>query len=83
MYSVERFFPPVHRYLDNILSHPGEEKYTKIPTQNKTFREKVQSVHGATLFLEATGFQQQLLPHKGGVTLQCVIGSACIGTAVV
>ena len=53
------------RYLDNILSHPGEEKYTKIPMNNKSFKEKVQSVQGATLFLEAVGFQQHLLPHKG------------------
>ena len=53
------------RYLDNILSHPGEEKYTKIPMNNKSFKEKVQSVHGATLYLEAVGFQQHLLPHKG------------------
>ncbi len=49
------------RYLDNNYF---EEKYTKIPCNNKSYKEKVECVQGATLFLEAIGFQQQLLPHK-------------------
>jgi UBX domain-containing protein 6 len=53
------------RYLDNIIDHPSEEKYRKIRTGNKTFTEKVSSVSGADLFLEAVGFQQKLLPHQG------------------
>ena len=55
----------LHRYLDNILSHPGEEKYSKIRVNNKAFSERVCPVEGAMLFLEAAGFQQKLLPHGG------------------
>lgn len=59
------FSPLLSRYLDNILAHPGEEKYSKIRMSNKTFSEKVCSVEGAVLFLEAIGFQQKLLSHGG------------------
>ena len=61
------FCPPLCRYLDNILSHPGEEKYSKIRKNNKAFSDKVSAVEGAVLFLEAVGFQQKLLPHGGEV----------------
>jgi UBX domain-containing protein 6 len=52
------------KYLDNIIKHPGEQKYRKIRTGNKTFMEKVSSVAGADLFLETIGFEQTLLPHQ-------------------
>jgi UBX domain-containing protein 6 len=52
------------KYLDNIIQHPGEQKYRKIRTGNKTFLEKVSSIAGADLFLEAIGFEQTLLPHQ-------------------
>ncbi|XP_064388211.1 UBX domain-containing protein 6-like isoform X2 [Halichondria panicea] len=61
------------KYLDNILSHPGEEKYTKIPCNNKSYKEKVECAQGATLFLEAIGFQQKLLPHKDAEQLFYVL----------
>ena len=32
---------------------------------NKAFSEKVFTVEGTVLFLEAVGFQQKLLPHGG------------------
>ena len=53
------------RYLDNILTHPGEEKYSKIRVNNKAFSEKVSGIEGAVLFMEAVGFRQKLLPHGG------------------
>ena len=53
----------LYRYLENIVSHPGEDKYSKIRMNNKAFSERVCSVEGAVLFLEAVGFQQKLLPH--------------------
>lgn len=53
------------RYIDNIMSHPFEEKYRKIRSGNKAFKERVEKVTGAVLFMEAIGFVQQLLPHEG------------------
>ena len=53
------------RYLGNVVSHPGEEKYCKIRLQNRVFQERVASVEGALRFLEAVGFQRQMLPHQG------------------
>ena len=55
----------LYRYLENIVSHPGEDKYSKIRMNNKAFSERVCAVEGAVLFLEAVGFQQKLLPHGG------------------
>lgn len=55
------------RYLDNIIANPTEEKYRKIRINNKVFQEKVHSVAGSSLFIEAIGFQQQLLPHQGTI----------------
>ena len=51
----------VCRYLDNIITHPDEEKYRKIRASNKVFQEKVCSVMGSVLFLEAVGFEQHNL----------------------
>nr|XP_002129952.1 UBX domain-containing protein 6-like [Ciona intestinalis] len=48
------------RYIDNIIAHPGEEKYQKIRKNNKVFTEKVASVEGAEEFLEAAGFQKRM-----------------------
>lgn len=58
----------VYRYIDNVISHPGEEKYRKIRSNNKAFKERVESVVGGVLFLEAVGFTQRLLPHEGKLT---------------
>ena len=55
------------RYLDNIIANPTEEKYRKIRINNKVFQEKVHRVAGSSLFIEAIGFQQQLLPHQGNI----------------
>ena len=51
------------------MTHPGEEKYRKIRIRNKAFQDKVASVPGAMMFLEAVGFHQQLLPHQGALLL--------------
>lgn len=47
--------------MDNIVSNPDEEKYRKIRASNKAFQEKVCSVTGSVLFLEAVGFEQRNL----------------------
>eukprot|EP00731_Ephydatia_muelleri_P017649 Em0010g747a len=53
------------RYMDNIVSNPDEEKYRKIRASNKAFQEKVCSVTGSVLFLEAVGFEQRNLAQDG------------------
>ena len=51
--------------MGNIVSNPLEEKYRKIRVNNKAFRERVESVTGGILFLEALGFTKQTLMHQG------------------
>lgn len=51
--------------MDNMLSHPEDEKYRRIRSTNKAFKERVERVTGAVLFMEAIGFTQQLLLHEG------------------
>ncbi|XP_006819414.1 UBX domain-containing protein 6-like [Saccoglossus kowalevskii] len=52
------------KYLDNIISHPGEEKYTKIRIQNKAFQDKVACIEGSEEFLQSVGFTRQMMPHQ-------------------
>ncbi len=47
------------KYLDNLLSDPGEEKFRKIRRSNRVFQEKVACCEGHDLFLEAVGFETQ------------------------
>ncbi|XP_065885217.1 UBX domain-containing protein 6-like [Dysidea avara] len=64
------------KYLNNLIENSTEEKYRKIRMSNKTFQEKVASVNGAILFLEAVGFAQQSLPHQDGEEQFLVIPEA-------
>lgn len=54
------------KYIDNVLNHPGEEKFRKIREKNKAFQERVASLKGTEEFLQATGFQHKLLPWPEG-----------------
>ena len=47
------------QYLDNIVQNPTEEKFRKIRKGNKAFQERVGSMEGTDMFLEACGFQGQ------------------------
>jgi UBX domain-containing protein 6 len=49
------------KILQNIISHPGEEKYLKIRLQNKTLEERVFSLKGARDFLIGADFHLQNL----------------------
>lgn len=49
----------INKYIENIISHPTEEKYRKIRKGNKIFVEKVRDVEGALDFLNAAGFKEQ------------------------
>lgn len=44
------------KYIDNILKHPGDSRYTRIPTTNKVYIEKLDKLRGASDFLHAIGF---------------------------
>ncbi|MEE6487668.1 hypothetical protein FKM82_014983 [Ascaphus truei] len=55
----------VAKYLDNIISHPDEEKYHKIRLSNKVFQERIGCLEGAPEFFEAVGFEKMMLPVPG------------------
>lgn len=44
------------KYLDNIMQNPTEEKFRKIRKSNKAYQERVSSLEGTDLFLQAAGF---------------------------
>jgi len=49
------------KYLDNIVQNPTEEKFRKIRKSNKAFQERVGSMEGTEMFLEACGFQNKTI----------------------
>ena len=49
------------KYLDNIIIHPGEEKYVKIRINNKAFQERIVCMQGADEYLQSVGFEQKYL----------------------
>ena len=51
------------KYVDNIMKHPGEEKYCKIRVENKAFQERVAPISGSVEYLQAAGFEQESLPN--------------------
>lgn len=52
------------KYIDNILVHPGEEKYSKIRVNNKAFQERVASLEGTHEFLQSARFNVTALPFE-------------------
>ncbi|KAL0860532.1 hypothetical protein ABMA27_009904 [Loxostege sticticalis] len=54
------------KYLENIVTHPEEEKYQKIRMSNRAFCERVQPMEGAMELLFAAGFRQQKLTSPDG-----------------
>ncbi len=58
MMSLDPSLPLSFRYIDNLLSHPGEQQYRKIRANNKAFKERVACVAGGLLFLKAIGFTE-------------------------
>ncbi len=49
------------KYVDNIIEHPDEEKFRKIRRSNKIYQERVALCEGHNFFLEAVGFDLQLI----------------------
>ncbi|XP_063834195.1 UBX domain-containing protein 6 [Ostrinia nubilalis] len=54
------------KYLENIVTHPDEEKYQKIRMSNRAFNERVQPMEGAMELLFAAGFRQTKLASPDG-----------------
>lgn len=73
--KVQQCIETLFRYLDNIVQHPGEEKYYKIRIQNKVFQEKVALLEGVQQFLLAAGFQLQSIPNAQQEMESCWIFS--------
>ncbi|GBP89827.1 UBX domain-containing protein 6 [Eumeta japonica] len=65
--KVETCVETLCKYLDNIVSHPGEEKYQKIRMSNRAFTDRVQPIEGAMELLLAAGFEQTSMPNPDGV----------------
>lgn len=52
------------KYLDNIITNPGEDKYRRIRLHNKALQERVLKLQGAEEFIQAVGFNVQTLPFQ-------------------
>lgn len=50
------------KYLDNIIGHPGEDKYRKIRLNNKAFQDRIADMMGAHEYIQSIGFEQKSLP---------------------
>ncbi|KAJ8708352.1 hypothetical protein PYW07_010477 [Mythimna separata] len=55
------------KYLENIITHPEEEKFQKIRMSNRAFSERVQPIEGSMELLLAAGFVQQRVMNADGV----------------
>lgn len=56
------------KYLDNVVEHPGEEKYQRIRCSNKVLAEKVLSLRGGQEFVQAVGFERRSVAGADGTT---------------
>ncbi|CAG9568633.1 unnamed protein product [Danaus chrysippus] len=54
------------KYLENIVTHPDDEKYQKIRMSNRAFCERVQPIEGSMELLLAAGFMQDKLLNNEG-----------------
>lgn len=57
--KAEQCIETLTKYLENIINHPGEEKYRKIRMSNRIFAEKIKPVEGGCEFLLGAGFNEQ------------------------
>jgi len=56
----------IKKIIQNIISHPGEEKYLKIRSNNKALRERVFDLRGAREFVVGAGFEPTSLTAEDG-----------------
>ncbi|VVD04635.1 unnamed protein product, partial [Leptidea sinapis] len=65
--KIETCIETLCKYLENIVTHPDEEKYQKIRMSNRAFNDRVLPIEGALDFLLASGFAQTKLSNAEGV----------------
>lgn len=66
--QVKHCIEMLGRYIDNVVDHPGEEKYQRIRLGNKVLSEKVLSLRGANEFLQAIGFEKNKIEGPDGTS---------------
>lgn len=59
--NIQSCIAVVTKCFNNVISNPNEEKYRRIKYNSKSMKDKVLSIAGAELFLQAVGFKQSLL----------------------
>ncbi|XP_015585213.1 UBX domain-containing protein 6 [Cephus cinctus] len=63
--KIENCIETLGKYLENIITNPGETKYWKIRMCNRVFKEKVKPLEGALDLLRAAGFEEKRILHQG------------------
>jgi len=64
--KIQTCVDTIKKIIQNIATHPGEEKYLKIRSSNKALRERVFDLKGAREFLVGAGFEPALIPQEDG-----------------
>jgi len=64
--KIQTCVDTIKKIIQNIASHPGEEKYLKIRSNNKALRERVFDLKGAREFLIGAGFEPTSIPLEDG-----------------
>ena len=66
------------RYIGNVASNPGEEKFRRIRVSNAAFQSKVASVPHSLEFLELVGFKVSSVsyerPHAPSPRIRAILG---------
>jgi len=68
--KIQTCVDTIKKIIQNIASHPGEEKYLKIRLNNKALRERVFDQRGAREFLIGAGFEPASLPVEDGGSVE-------------
>jgi len=71
--AVKQCVETIGKYLENISSHPHEEKYRRIRASNKMLRERVLCLRGAEEFLQAAGFRRMTVEIPEGVSEEFLV----------
>lgn len=64
--KIQTCVDTIKKIIQNIASHPGEEKYLKVRSNNRALRERVFEQRGAREFLVGAGFESTSLPVEEG-----------------
>jgi len=78
--KIQTCVDTIKKIIQNITTHPGEEKYLKIRSNNKALRERVFDLKGAREYLIGAGFQPTQLPADDGSTEEFLLMSLERGT---